>query len=101
MLGSSAGYLSDLWGWRSAFFVLGLPGLLVAGVLYATVREPVRGRLGRTLGRRPWPALPDMLKFTRHQPALLHALLGGALYSDLGVRIVMVGAPLSWCARIT
>src|SRR3984893_7574012 len=24
MLGSSAGYLSDQWGWRSAFFVLGL-----------------------------------------------------------------------------
>src|SRR5712671_1663364 len=45
MLGSSAGYLSDLWGWRSAFFVVGLPGVLLACVLYATVKEPVRGRL--------------------------------------------------------
>jgi predicted MFS family arabinose efflux permease len=81
MLGSSAGYLSDLWGWRSAFFVLGLPGLLVAGVLYATVREPLRGRLDAHSADDHGPRFADMLKFTRHQPALLHALLGGALYS--------------------
>jgi predicted MFS family arabinose efflux permease len=86
MLGSSAGYLSDLWGWRSAFFVLGLPGIAMAGVLYATVKEPARGRLDAPSadvssrdGQRP--GFSDMLKFTRHQPALLHALLGGALYS--------------------
>src|SRR5450631_2731651 len=96
MLGSSAGYLSDLWGWRSAFFVLGLPGIAMAGVLYATVKEPARGRLDARSaagasadapsadvpssdGQRP--GFGDMLKFTRHQPALLHALLGGALYS--------------------
>jgi predicted MFS family arabinose efflux permease len=91
MLGSSAGYLSDLWGWRSAFFVLGLPGIAMAGVLYATVKEPARGRLDAPAvagasadvpssdGQRP--GFGDMLKFTRHQPALLHALLGGALYS--------------------
>src|ERR1700722_9901999 len=45
MLGSSAGYLSDRWGWRSAFFVLGVPGIIMACVLRATVKEPVRGRL--------------------------------------------------------
>jgi predicted MFS family arabinose efflux permease len=86
MVGSSAGYLSDLWGWRSAFFVLGLPGIVVAGVLYATVKEPARGRLDapsndpRSSGSQR-PGFGDMLIFTRHQPALLHALLGGALYS--------------------
>jgi len=80
MLGTSAGYLSDLWGWRSAFIVLGLPGLFLAAVLYATVKEPARGRLDMpsTVGR---PGFGQMLKFAWHQPALLHALLGGALYS--------------------
>jgi MFS family permease len=81
MLGSSAGYLSDSWGWRSAFFVLGLPGLLVAGVLYVTVREPARGRLDAHSAENHGPGFRDMLQFARHQPALLHALIGGALYS--------------------
>jgi predicted MFS family arabinose efflux permease len=81
MLGSSAGYLSDLWGWRSAFFVLGLPGILLACVLYATVKEPVRGRLDVRSSHDHGPGFGDMLKFAGHQPALRHALLGGALYS--------------------
>jgi MFS family permease len=81
MLGSSAGYLSDLWGWRSAFFVLGLPGLVLAGVLYTTVKEPARGRLDIPSTEAPRPGFRDMLKFAWHQPALVHALIGGALYS--------------------
>lgn len=80
MLGTSAGYLSDLWGWRSAFFVLGLPGLFLAAVLYATVKEPARGRLDMP-STEDRPGFGEMLKFAWHQPALLHALLGGALYS--------------------
>ncbi len=82
MLGSTAGFFSDRWGWRSAFFVLGFPGILVAGILRLTVREPQRGRLD---GAVPAPAshrgLREMLGFARRQPALLHALAGGALYS--------------------
>ncbi|WP_374145090.1 spinster family MFS transporter [Sphingomonas sp. 28-63-12] len=30
-------------GWRSAFFAAGIPGLLLAPILYLTLREPVRG----------------------------------------------------------
>ena len=45
MLGSAAGYISDAWGWRSAFFALGLPGMACALILRITVAEPRRGRL--------------------------------------------------------
>ena len=44
-MGSSAGYASDAWGWRAAFYVLGVPGLLVAVLVAVTIREPARGRL--------------------------------------------------------
>ena len=37
------GWLGDLYGWRIAFLVLGLPGVLVALLVRLTVREPVRG----------------------------------------------------------
>jgi predicted MFS family arabinose efflux permease len=81
MIGSSAGYVSDAWGWRSAFFVLGIPGLLLAGVLRATVREPLRGRLDSDAAPATGPRFAEMLQFVRRQPTLRHALLGGALYS--------------------
>ncbi len=45
MIGSSAGYASDAWGWRAAFYVLGVPGVLVAVLVAITIREPERGRL--------------------------------------------------------
>jgi MFS transporter, Spinster family, sphingosine-1-phosphate transporter len=38
------GLLADAYGWRSAFVVVGLPGLLMALVVWFTMREPRRHR---------------------------------------------------------
>jgi len=38
------GVLSSIAGWRTAFFVVGIAGLLLAPVFRLTVREPVRGQ---------------------------------------------------------
>jgi len=38
------GWLSDVFGWRASFMIVGVPGLLLAAVLLLTVREPVRGQ---------------------------------------------------------
>ena len=58
------GWVTDAFDWRTAFFVVGLPGLLIALIFKLTVREPPRGftdpkgtkvvtpcRLGRLLKR--------------------------------------------------
>lgn len=37
------GYLNEELGWRKAFFVLGIPGILFSLLFYATVKEPQRG----------------------------------------------------------
>jgi MFS family permease len=37
------GPITDAFGWRTAFFVLGVPGILVAVVFKLTVKEPPRG----------------------------------------------------------
>ncbi len=81
MLGSSTGYLSDRWGWRSAFFVLGVPGIMLACVLRATIKEPVRGRLDDGAAQSQGNSFSDMLKYARREAALRNALIGGALYS--------------------
>ena len=84
MLGSSAGYASDAWGWRAAFYVLGVPGVLVAVLVAVTIREPERGRLDAAPAPTPAPArttLKDTLRFARVQPALLHTWLGAMVYT--------------------
>ncbi|HZY79917.1 MAG TPA: MFS transporter [Cyclobacteriaceae bacterium] len=37
------GYLNESLGWRVAFFVLGIPGVLFSLLFYLTVKEPQRG----------------------------------------------------------
>ena len=37
------GWLADLYGWRTAFFVFGAPGLLLALLIRFTIDEPKRG----------------------------------------------------------
>lgn len=39
----AGGWLDEFWGWRMAFVVVGLPGLLIAAVARLTIREPTRG----------------------------------------------------------
>lgn len=41
------GWVSLVWGWRAAFLVAGLPGVILAILMFFTVREPVRGGLDR------------------------------------------------------
>ena len=37
------GILNQYYGWRISFFAMGMPGILLAILLYFTVKEPVRG----------------------------------------------------------
>jgi predicted MFS family arabinose efflux permease len=37
------GFAGQAWGWRNALMVVGAPGLLLALLFYATVKEPPRG----------------------------------------------------------
>lgn len=48
------GLIAQAWGWRWAFYALGAPGILLAILLRATVREPRRGALDA-----PGAAIPE------------------------------------------
>ncbi|MFN3990900.1 MAG: spinster family MFS transporter [Erythrobacter sp.] len=50
------GQLAEIFNWRWAFILMGLPGLLIGAVIYLTVREPKRGRFappGSSIAQRP------------------------------------------------
>ncbi|MFN0178485.1 MAG: spinster family MFS transporter [Gemmatimonadales bacterium] len=53
----AGGWLNQLFGWRVAFVVVGVPGLAIAVLLRLTIREPVRGQWDATAARREAPPL--------------------------------------------
>lgn len=75
------GQLNEMFGWRYAFVLMGLPGLLIGLVMYFTVREPKRGRYaakGAEITQQP---------------------LGQTLISLLGNRVFM-GLAIGWAVQI-
>jgi MFS family permease len=86
----SIGPWQDIEAWRLVFLVTGLPGLLVAGLLYFTVREPAR-RVATTRANPSGAAsLAEVLAYLRQHLGLYGLLFGGFmafafyLYAVLG-----------------
>jgi predicted MFS family arabinose efflux permease len=47
------GIVADLWGWRSAFFVAGAPGIVLALLALTTLREPRRSKAAIARNKPP------------------------------------------------
>jgi predicted MFS family arabinose efflux permease len=47
------GYINQYYGWRTAFYAAGLPGLALAAVLWLTISEPKRGAMAETFTPEP------------------------------------------------
>lgn len=83
-LGSSlAGQVAERHGWRAAFLLLGGPGLVVALIVWLTVREPRRGELDRQPGQldsNPAAAQPttlsDTIRYIWTHRAAFHLVMG-------------------------
>ncbi len=79
-LGSSvAGGVAQRSGWRAAFLVLGIPGIVFALLVWLTVREPRRGALDRAARTTGSASFAETLKFIAAQRSAVHLLLGGAV----------------------
>jgi predicted MFS family arabinose efflux permease len=79
-LGSSiAGGVAQRGGWRAAFLMLGTPGLLVALLVWFTVREPRRGQLDSNTGPSQPSTLMATFRFLVKQRSAVHLLVGGSV----------------------
>src|SRR6516164_4655761 len=58
----SGGYLNQQLGWRTAFFVVGTPGLIFALLFFATVKEPRKGATDINIKMSEQPSLREVLK---------------------------------------
>lgn len=78
-----AGAVAAAYGWRAAFLVAGLPGLLLAALVLRTIREPRRG--GEFPGAHAAPAAPPApplgtaLRMIAADRIVLHLIIGATI----------------------
>lgn len=85
MCGSLAGgWLNEFFGWREAFILVGLPGILVALLVRFTVREPPRGHsemVAPAAAGAGAPSIPEVLNYLWARTSFRHITLAAALHS--------------------
>jgi len=70
------GWLEEFWGWRAAFMVVGIPGLVLAIVVRLTVREPVRGAQETAPVEGKPPPVAEVVRFLAARRSFVHLSLG-------------------------
>ncbi len=73
-----AGAVAQAFGWRAAFYALGIPGLVLGVLVFLTIREPQRGRLD-AIGGEGRPSLAESLGFLWRQRAAFHVIMGSGV----------------------
>jgi len=96
-LGISAGimtaYLAGGWvaqniGWREAFFVVGIPGLLLAAIVRFTLVEPRRGASeDRTISGQG-PRFSEVVRFLAARRSFIHMAVAAGLSSFVGYSVI-------------
>jgi predicted MFS family arabinose efflux permease len=75
---STGGIIADSLGWRWAFVIMGVPGILVAALVKWTLREPARGASGEA-AESDVPGLASVAASLFRRKLFLLVLAGGTL----------------------
>jgi predicted MFS family arabinose efflux permease len=75
----AGGWLNEFFGWRVAFIVVGIPGILIALMVRYTLSEPIRGLAdNKQVAERAEP-LRDVLGLLRSRMSFRHMAMGAAM----------------------
>lgn len=79
------GQVGSAFGWRAAFLVLGIPGLLLAAYVTYAFHEPPRGHSDAAANTDAKPAtLSEVARFMWSQVSLFHTIVGATLVTAVG-----------------
>lgn len=78
------GWINQHYGWRATFFVMGIPGLLLALVVRFSVPEPQRGAFEAPARSEAQAPFREVLRFLARQRSYVFINLGGALSALVG-----------------
>ena len=86
MLGNlGGGWINEAFDWRTAFLVVGAPGLLLALVVRFTLREPVRGASeGLSAGSGEPPPVMAVFRLLWSRRSFRYMTIGGSLHAFVG-----------------
>ncbi|MCC7010261.1 MAG: MFS transporter [Acidobacteria bacterium] len=87
----AGGWLSQMYGWRTAMAAVGLPGLVLALLVIVTLREPVRGALDRHGAAAAPPPFRNMMRGLFRDPVFGHMVMGASLTSVAATGINLFG----------
>lgn len=77
----AGGWINEYFGWRWAFFIVGMPGLILAVLVRLTIREPQRGASeGVTLDEKPEPP-SQVFRFLWSLSSFRHLALASGLHA--------------------
>jgi predicted MFS family arabinose efflux permease len=74
---AAGGWIAENFGWRNAFFVIGIPGILYALAVLWIVKEPQRGRFDPA-GVPPQSSLSETLAGLKRRPTFWYLSVGCA-----------------------
>ena len=83
------GWINEWYGWRTAFVVVGLPGILLALLVRYTVKEPPRGYSESLKQEVAAPGFWEVVGFIWRSSVLRHIVAAGALVSFAGYASVI------------
>lgn len=92
--GIGGAYAAEIFGWRSAFLLVGFPGLLLAIVAWFTIREPVRGASeGKPQTSVDVPPLMDVVRHLAASKGFRHILIAAVITNFIGFSVVSFEHP--------
>ena len=84
----AGGWMNEFFGWRAAFFVVGIPGLALALLVRFTVREPPRGLAEGRSDSEAMPTVRETFALLWSKRSFRHMAFGGALTAFVGYGVV-------------
>jgi len=86
MLGNlGGGWINEAFDWRTAFFIVGLPGLMLALIVRFTLKEPPRGAAeGVEIANGDAPPVGEVFKYLWARRSFRFMAIGGSLHAFVG-----------------
>lgn len=82
--GIGGAIVAQHFGWRAAFLLVGLPGLMLAGFVWMTMKEPARGLSDGKIASEKAPPLSEVVRRLASSPAFRNLVLAGTVVNFVG-----------------
>lgn len=75
------GFIAKHYGWRVAFFALGIPGVLYAALVYFTIKEPQKGITDKVVVSAENPPMKTVINHLFSKKAFVYLAFGAGLHT--------------------